>query len=203
MAGARRAHPAHRGRTRRRDEPALRSRGPGTGPGPLPGGAGGVRGRREAGCGPGQAAYLGDVDAITDAADAGPAGPDRTGRAGVSPSWARTSGPARRCASRWRRCGWPPTTRRRRPMRSRRCWTARSRGPPGADGVGAAAGGAGPRRAGRPGRRRTGPGAGAGHHRVQRHVPAVLAGPRPGAARAASPGPAPLTPPCSPRSWTC
>ena len=31
----------------RRDEPALRSRGPGTGPGPLSGGAGGVPGRRE------------------------------------------------------------------------------------------------------------------------------------------------------------
>ena len=82
-----------------------------------------------------------------------------------------------------------PATRRRRLMRSRPSWTARSPGSAGADGDGAAAGGTSPRRAGRPGHRRTCPGAGAGYHRVQRHTPAVPAGSRPGAARAASPVP--------------
>ena len=82
VAGARRADPAHRGGTRRRDEPASCSRSPGAGPGPLSGGAGGVPRRREAGRDAGRAAHVRDVDAITHAADAGAAGPDRTRRAG-------------------------------------------------------------------------------------------------------------------------
>ena len=58
VAGARRADPARRGGAGRRDEPALCSRGPGTGPGPLSGGAGGVRRRREAGRDAGHAAHV-------------------------------------------------------------------------------------------------------------------------------------------------
>ena len=40
------------------------------------------------------------------------------------PSWARSSVNAARCASRWRRCGSPRTTRGRRSTRSRPSWTA-------------------------------------------------------------------------------
>ena len=53
----------------------------------------------------------------------------QTGRAGQAlADWARTSGPARRCAPPWRRCGWPPAPRRRQRMRSRPSWTARPAG---------------------------------------------------------------------------